>query len=89
MATQLKVHMEISRSKRLDPPLKRRESPLIHISRDSDSKKTAMPMKSPKVWLDRFWREKPQELLLISSNRKKWQAEHYYLQALLVQERQL
>lgn len=61
MATQLKVHTHLSRSKKLDPPLKRKESPLTPTSKDSDSRKTAMLIKFLKVWSDKFWREKPQE----------------------------
>ena len=66
MATQLKVSVPTFRSKKLGQPQNRSEFPLILTSRGLALRKTELPTKFRKEWWDRHWREKQQELLLIS-----------------------
>ena len=78
MATQLKVNQLLNRSKKLDQQPKRKESLLTHISKVWDSKKMDLPIRYPKEWLDKFWRDKLLELQSISSNPRRWQVELSY-----------
>ena len=63
MATQLKVTEYSRRSNKFAPLPKLSVSPLTLTSKDSDSKKMVMLMKSHKVWLDKHSLDKQLELL--------------------------